>query len=392
MNQENSNIKNGIIMFAQTSTIAFILLSILNTLNFYFIKNNGISPISYEIIILPLMFTIPINLLVQKKEKSYLWNTIDICIIFISGIFLILTTYQFYIGGINPYLFIFIYPILINAIYTPEYRYIYVIALDISLIALDIFQKVGISPYALILFNISIIITSEIYRIFGKDRNNQLEDFIKRQGQVDTYIDNQRQQINFLSNIKKIMTEYLENISNVENIELLKMKLKLFFYSVTNRISILNQEPNNIIVFNFNQIFTEIFQELYPYIETKNLQINYLPYTRETLKLNTDKNKIKTIILNTLENAMKYSSNSAIISVRTQEVGKRVEVYIQNYNEQFENVDYSSPIMKSSKEGKGEGFGLYIAMQYAKDTKTTMRVFKDYANLVTSEINIPIAL
>ena len=109
-------------------------------------------------------------------------------------------------------------------------------------------------------------------------------------------------------------------------------------------------------------------------------------------KLNTDKNKIKTIIFNTLENAMKYSSNSAIISIRTQEVGKRVEVYIQNYNEQFENIDYSSPIMKSSEEGKGEGFGLYIAMEYAKDTKTTMRVFKDYANLVTSEIKIPIVL
>ena len=379
-------------MFAQTSTIVFILLSILNALNFYFLKNNGINPISYEIIILPLIFTIPINLLVQKKERSYIWSIIDISIIFISGIFLILTTYGFYIGSINPYLFIFIYPILINSIYTPEYRYIYVIAIDISLIALDIFQKVGISPYAFILFNISIIITSEIYRVFGEDRNNQVEDFIERQGQVDIYIDNQRQQTNFLSNIKKIMGEYLENISNVENIELLKMKLRLFLNSVTNRISILNQEPNNITVFNFNQIFTEVFQELYPYVAMKNLQISYLPYTRETLQLNNDKNKIKTIIFNTLENAMKYSSNSAIISVKTQEVGKRVEIYIQNYNEQFENVDYSSPIIKSSKEGKGEGFGLYIASEYAKSTKTNMRVFKDYANLVTSEIKIPIVL
>lgn len=119
--------------------------------------------------------------------------------------------------------------------------------------------------------------------------------------------------------------------------------------------------------FNINDIVREIAARFEPALIKKVLQIN-VDFSRETCYVYADKDKIIQVLVNLVDNAIKYSPSYSRILITTNIHGKKVYVTVKDFGYGITKKDqmliwdtfYMTDKSRSPVKAKGSGLGLSI--------------------------------
>ncbi len=119
--------------------------------------------------------------------------------------------------------------------------------------------------------------------------------------------------------------------------------------------------------FNINDVIREVAARFEPALIKKVLQIN-VDFSRETCYVYADKDKIIQVIVNLVDNAIKYSPSYSRILIMTSIHGKKVYVTVKDFGYGINKKDqmliwdtfYMTDKSRSPVKAKGSGLGLSI--------------------------------
>ena len=195
-------------------------------------------------------------------------------------------------------------------------------------------------------------------------------------------------------NFIKILIEYIDDIlysfKDEEKVIIEYTHFKILRRKLKDRIKIL-QDKKKIKqkIFIFNDIVPKIISYLHPIIKDKDLSINYLPYTLYQISMQNNYSRIYSVLFYTIENAIKFAPNGTTIVITTEEKNNMIEIVIHNYSDTFNNDESIYNLNYSKGSNNGEGFGLFCTKKFIDNINANINIYKDYANLVTTKIEIP---
>lgn len=164
----------------------------------------------------------------------------------------------------------------------------------------------------------------------------------------------------------------------VDDMQLSSAKLMLILNDLLDYTNLESQLVKiNHSVFDPSALIKEITNDFYGKAEAKQLQLRYLPHEALPALISADKKKIKRIIINLLDNAIKFTEKGEIaisgemvsdekkrqllkITVRDSGIGIRKEDFDKVF-QSFTQIDSST-----TKEFSGTGLGLAICKNYAE--------------------------
>lgn len=341
--------------------------------------------IYYLVMLIILTLTYKLSIKFNSKYKIKLITLIPI----LSFIYLFYSTKGIYPRGhINDVIYILYCTIIIIIMITQE-KYIIITSSIMTLIITYIITNPNIREFDILLIEaIYIYILSEISFLLSSMIQYHYQKYLSKKNIAEDIENLRTDNVNFL----KLLIEYINKINlciksdkydlEYTNLKILKRKLK-------DRIKILKDESQNIKKpFIFNLLIPQIISVFSPIITSKNLHIEYTPYSISDIEIHNDFAKIKSILFYIIENAVKFSDTNTTIVIKSEEKNGNMQIFIQNYSKTFNYNENIYDLSYSKGKNKGEGFGLFCAKKFADITKTEINLYKDYANLTTTIINI----
>ncbi|MCL4392915.1 ATP-binding protein [Patescibacteria group bacterium] len=383
------------------------------------IKKNNLFPVFILLIIVPFLFNISYDLFTNKsnlvleetlvyyilillilagiykytsKIKEIYTNNIFTPIIILSYIYFFYSTRGLYPSGhINNIIYLIYYTIIIIVLINSE-KYIVYISSILLLISTYL-----LGNHTLQIFFILLIESAYVYIVV--EMSYLLSEMIQKYYEQYLYKNNIRENIEHTRSDSisyiKMLIRYIDNIisslkkENTYTIE--KTNLKNFKRKLKDRIIILqNKEKNATKLFIFNNLIPKIISELYPITKERHISIEYIPYITSSISIQNNSRKIKSILFYIIENAVMFAEENTSITVTTEEKNNNLQISIQNYSKTFNYTNDIYSLSYSTGVNKGEGFGLFCAKKFANILGITINIYKDYANLTTAIIKIPI--
>lgn len=178
-----------------------------------------------------------------------------------------------------------------------------------------------------------------------------------------------------LSKIRKYsyeLNQYVKNILKISQIEANRFQLKL--------------EPCDI-----NNLIKNAIVLIKPLAEEKNLTIQ--EELEPLFSINCDKELVQQIILNILENAIKYSPENTIIRIVSEEMDDFIVVSIQDQGRGIRSEDQDMIWEKFSRfdeKTEGTGLGLYLVRYFVEAHKGYVFVNSDGKSGSTIGFKLPI--
>ncbi len=182
---------------------------------------------------------------------------------------------------------------------------------------------------------------------------------VELEGEIKSMFLRTQNDIQNLKKLEQVRTEFLGNVSHELRtpifaiqgfIETLlngaiddKKVNRLFLEKAATHTANLNNLLNDLIdismiesgqmkmsfrYFTANDFIQEIKEELTPYAEEKGLEIK-CDYIKPTLKLYGDRNRIKQVLVNLLQNAIKYTDNG-YVQIIIEEEGKNAKITVKD--------------------------------------------------------------
>ena len=136
----------------------------------------------------------------------------------------------------------------------------------------------------------------------------------------------------------------------------------------------------NIEEIDIKELIQEIGNDYEDIAQVKNRKFSYIPNLQDS-KINTDKQKLRQIILILLDNAFKYTKEEDIINIVTKENNKNIEISVidsgigiskEDINDVFKRFYRSEDVR--SKDIDGSGIGLSIAKMLANNIDAQITV------------------
>ncbi len=345
-----------IISLSALSILTIIYLFIFNKKNIY--KNNLIE--IYSI----LSFSIFYFFIIYILNVSYSEFFLIITLLFSKSMF-------FENDNISIYIYIILYEIIsIILLHNTSLWYIF-LSVNIFFVLIFIF----VNKFK----NISSDLEDKIYNINSENIS------YKNQHQSNS---------NFINQILFELEDYLKNLTlrneykkNIVVIRSIQKKLK-------ERVSIINKKTSlNIEVFSIDKVISEILDNYSPIIIEKNISIYFNKFTKIDYTLNTDKNKIKEILSEVIENAINFSYENSSIIITEDKIYDKISIKIKNYSENNINTDKIYKLNYSHGKNSSTGIGLYIAKKYSQLTETKLNIYKDIMTEdIISDIDIKIMI
>ena len=150
------------------------------------------------------------------------------------------------------------------------------------------------------------------------------------------------------------------------------------------RVSLINKSSTlDIDVFSIDKIISEILDSYSAIIIEKNINIYFNKFTKIDYYLNTDKNKIKEILSEVIENAITFSYNNSSIIITEDKVYDKISIRVKNYSENNIHTSKIYTLNYSNGKNSSVGLGLYIAKKYSELTQTRINIYK---NIMTEDI------
>lgn len=173
--------------------------------------------------------------------------------------------------------------------------------------------------------------------------------------------------------------------SNIEEIDRLIMMVNdLILVSTLEQNKKLFKEQTNI-----SSLITNVIDQMI--VVAKNKRIQIVKDIQEDIIKDVDKLKMKEVLINIIDNAIKYSPVDSIIKVEVKLSENNVKIKVIDQGEGFKSNDPNSMFERFNKGNKssGLGLGLYIAKEIIMAHDGTIEVFNNTHSLgATVEIII----
>ncbi len=248
--------------------------------------------------------------------------------------------------------------------------------------------------YIFLSINIFFILINLFINRF-KNISSDLEDSIYNINSENISYKNQHQSnSNFINQILFELDDYLKNLTfrneykkNIVIIRSVQKKLK-------ERVSIINKDTSlKIEVFSIDKIISEILDSYSAIIIGKNINVYFNKFTKIDYAINTDKDKIKEILSEIIENAINFSYENSSIIITEDKIYDKISIRIKNYSENNINTDKIYKLNYSNGKDSSVGLGLYIAKKYSQLTQTRMNIYKNtMTEDIISDIDIKIII
>ena len=372
--------------------ILIIIPFLLNT--FYDLLNNKSDFILVETLIYYILILIILIVTYKytlKIKETYRNNTFT-AIVILSYIYFFYTTGGLYLSGhINDLIYIIYYTIIITVIINSEKYIIY-----ISSILLLITTYLLVNPtiqifYILIIESAYIYIVVEISYLLSVMIQKYYKQYLYKNNIRENIEHTRSDSISYIKMLIKYIDNIIDTVKKENTYTIEKTNLKNFKRKLKDRIIILqNKEKNNDKSFVFNNLIPKIISELYPIAKERNVSIEYIPYIISSISIQNNLRKTKSILFYIIENAVTFAEKNTKIVITVEEKNNTIQILIQNYSKTFNYTNDIYSLSYSNGTNKGEGFGLFCAKKFANIIGIKINIYKDYANLTTSIIKIPI--
>ncbi|TGE10098.1 sensor histidine kinase [Hymenobacter fodinae] len=153
--------------------------------------------------------------------------------------------------------------------------------------------------------------------------------------------------------------------------------------------------------FDLVQLVHDIFEQLELKAARRNVQLALSPaeFPAGGLQVLADRNRIRQVLINLIDNAIKYGRENGHVTVALVESGKSIRISVhddgegipkQHQNrifERFYRIDKSRS--RESREAGGSGLGLAISKHIVEAHKSTIRVQSELGQGTTLEFKLP---
>ncbi|RSK51280.1 sensor histidine kinase [Hymenobacter rigui] len=150
--------------------------------------------------------------------------------------------------------------------------------------------------------------------------------------------------------------------------------------------------------FELGQLVQDIFEQLELKAARRHVMLELMPQTTSSLVV-ADRNRIRQVLINLIDNAIKYGRENGHVRVSFAETGKRLRVQVQDDGEgipkqhqnrifeRFYRIDKSRT--RESREAGGSGLGLAISKHIVEAHKSAIRVRSEPGEGTTLEFKLP---
>ena len=155
--------------------------------------------------------------------------------------------------------------------------------------------------------------------------------------------------------------------------------------------------PLSLSTFNINELTEQVIQKLTPNLIAKKISFR-LDFVRDKTYVRADRDKITQVLINLIDNAIKYSPDGSEISVTTHIHGRKLYVAVKDNGigiskkEQMLIWDrfYMSDKARTPAKNKGTGLGLSIVKQIIDEHKETIWVESNKGQGATFIFTLPL--
>ncbi|GGG30453.1 sensor histidine kinase [Hymenobacter glacieicola] len=154
-------------------------------------------------------------------------------------------------------------------------------------------------------------------------------------------------------------------------------------------------------VFDITQLVLDIFEQLELKAARRNVTLALAPPPQPNtgLRVLADRNRIRQVLINLIDNAIKYGRENGHVTVAVAESGKGVRISVQDDGEgipkqhqnrifeRFYRIDKSRS--RESREAGGSGLGLAISKHIVEAHRSTIRVHSEVGQGTTLEFKLP---
>lgn len=156
-----------------------------------------------------------------------------------------------------------------------------------------------------------------------------------------------------------------------------------------------------IAAFDINSIISHVLQEVKPLADQKNLELSFT-YPKEQMMIKTDKKLFRQVIVNLLDNAIKYTQKGFVhVSeslfppdqprfLNIQVIDTGIGIKEEDLNEIFKL--YSSPSKKEDPYGEHTGLGLVLCCKYCEVLGMKLTCESTYGQGTCFTIQIPLGV
>ncbi len=330
------------------------------------------SIINISLSLLSLIILLIIYHLIFNKKNIYKNNLIEIFSIFYFSIFYV---YILYISHsiYNPFFMIILILFAKNLFFENNTQIIYlytIFYLILSIVLLKNYTLTNIFIEVTLFYILFFIFITKL-----KISSSEIEDNIYNINiQNSSYQNQSLSNLNFINQILFDLDYYLTNLiskpeykKNIIIIRNIQKKIKENIYIKNQNIEI------DIEVFSIDKILSEILEEYSPLLLNKNIKIFFKKFTNIDYNLNSDKNKVKEVLSEIIENAINFSYNDSTITITEEKISDRIIIKVENYSENIIN-NRIFELNYSYGKNSSIGLGLYIAKKYADTTKTSIDI------------------
>lgn len=151
--------------------------------------------------------------------------------------------------------------------------------------------------------------------------------------------------------------------------------------------------------FDIAQLVRDIFEQLELKAARRNVTLELAPPATEPVKVVADRNRIRQVLINLIDNAIKYGRENGHVTVVLTESSKTVRISVQDDGEgipkqhqgrifeRFYRIDKSRT--RESREAGGSGLGLAISKHIVEAHKSTIRVRSEVGAGTTLAFKLP---
>ncbi len=344
-----------------------ILLFLIFILNIHFNQYIYIYPFSI-IIFLFIINLISFFIIPQKKYefKKYFLIVIGIILFSFENIFL------YHLGNYSFESLILI--LYLSVFFIEDKALLYTLITEIILILMNIFNpKITYLLYLsffLIFFSILISYLKKI-SIY---QQKKVDDITKDNMDLENL---KTSNINFISQIMSEIDNYVKNVPQDKDLKKNIITINNLSKKINKKIEILNNDNYlDISVFKIDKLISEILEELYPLIKSKEISFKFSKYTKEDYFINSDMRRIKEILYEVIENSIIFSLPKGLIEIIQEKSSDKLNIIIINDSDNDFNEKKITKLNYSHGEGSSLGYGLFITKKYSDITQGSIDIIK----------------
>lgn len=144
--------------------------------------------------------------------------------------------------------------------------------------------------------------------------------------------------------------------------------------------------------FNLSELLVKSVSFLHKKADEEGIALRYSPYDGEDIYINGDPDKIRQVIINIIDNAIKYTQKDGIVEVKVEIAGKYVKISVSDNGCGISKKDLphiKEKFYKANNTVRGTGIGLAVADEIVKKHSGEINISSEISKGTTVEIVLP---